>query len=269
MGYWVDEASPDKEDVNLVQEESAPLLFSQKAISTFSFLVNPLLGAILLSINLKILERAIKSVPVILFALIYDIVFIYLFSLASNSRTDPGMIFVPYFSVGGLIMNFYFWPKYIGKETQYRARSIRNPLIISIGLYLLFFISLFPSSIDNKPSVSYLTFGEPEGKLVYNTSNIGANDVRYMRDRLNEMSAIGPNRVSLVFIRKSQGMFELVIPVQSDGWKQQEIVGRAKSIYEYLNGFAPRGPIIVHLTYPDTNVIRLTIDKEIIRTNNY
>ena len=262
MGYWVDEASPDKEDVNLVQDESAPLLFSQKAISSFSFLVNPLLGAILLSINLKILERAIKSVPVILFALIYDIVFIYLFSIASNSHSDPGIITVAYFSLGGLIMNFYFWPKYIGKETQYRSRSIRNPLIISIGTYIIALIYIFPKLIEEKPDASYVMFGEQKGKLYYRRSNLTEKEVLYIRDRLNEFSILGPNRVPEIIIRKSSGTYHLFIPVAPDNWKQQETMNRCKLMHRYLNDFAPLEPIVVHLSNPDMSIILFTIDKE-------
>lgn len=122
---------------NVVEDEEAPLLYSQRAIYLFSAFFSPLFGAILLAINVS--KYADKRG-------VYEIVgfgVACLVGLGVFNSYFPDLhhaISVGANLAGAYALNNFFWNKHIGKTT-YRARDIAVPLVIAcaVTLVLLYF----------------------------------------------------------------------------------------------------------------------------------
>lgn len=135
----IEESKPEfapvvQKDFNSIYEPNTtdlfvrePLYYSQKAIVWFSVLFGAIFGAALLAINLK--ENKSQSFVVALFGLLYWIGVILLVALLPNAGSAFSILLN---GLGGLALSKFFWPKYIGKDVQYRAKPIWIPLIIAI-----------------------------------------------------------------------------------------------------------------------------------------
>jgi hypothetical protein len=111
------------------REEQATPLFSQSAILGFSLFFSPISAGILLSLNLKRLQR--KGIPqVMLFALVFT-----LFQGYVSMKVQTGGIMNLVVNVAGaLIMSELLWKQYIGNRRDHPRRSIIVPLLICIVL---------------------------------------------------------------------------------------------------------------------------------------
>ena len=112
----------------IVQDETAPLLYSKRAIWGFTFFFGALVGSILLTINLD-RNRYKGTLPVLLFGFIASF---GLGFLVTNYIEPQGRLIFIFNGFAALILNELFWNKYIGKETQFRRRSIKVPLAIGL-----------------------------------------------------------------------------------------------------------------------------------------
>ncbi|NBW35654.1 MAG: hypothetical protein EBR30_11690 [Cytophagia bacterium] len=123
---------------NVITDPNAPLFYSKAAISAFSLFFSTVFGAVLLSYNINDTKR--KWI-VISFGVVYTTVSIILLNLI------PQNIFYLLLlnTAGGLALTSTFWDKFIGKETQYRAKPIWKPLIISIIIGILFLLAIIYS----------------------------------------------------------------------------------------------------------------------------
>ncbi|RYG18642.1 MAG: hypothetical protein EOO07_08510 [Chitinophagaceae bacterium] len=111
------------------EDPHAPMYYSQMGIWWFSILFSVLFGAILLSLNLQ--NRRDKWV-VIGFGITYVV---FLFTIVervdANSATLTSLVLN---SIGGAVLQTYFWNKYIGMRTLYRRKSILVPVLIALGI---------------------------------------------------------------------------------------------------------------------------------------
>ena len=113
---------------NVVTDENAPVYYSERAIYMFSTFFSVVFGAVLLSINFRSTESKKGVWEVIAFGVVYTGLQIWFLSMIPR---NSGLTLV--FSMGGaLLMNHFFWKKYIGKDTKYRTKPIWKPLIIGI-----------------------------------------------------------------------------------------------------------------------------------------
>jgi len=103
--YWGKEQQAD--------DESAPLLYSRRAIYAFSFLFSALFGAALMALNLRELKKHEGVVPTISFSIAYLATALWLETLVeSHFHIEvKGGILVS--SVGGWLLQRYLWNKYI------------------------------------------------------------------------------------------------------------------------------------------------------------
>ena len=116
---------------NVVPDENAPAYYSEKAIYMFSAFFSVIFGAVLLSINCRTTETKKGVWEVITFGVVYTGLQLWLLSMMPR---NTGLTLV--FSMGGaLLMNYFFWKKYIGKDTKYRTKPIWKPLIIGIIIF--------------------------------------------------------------------------------------------------------------------------------------
>ena len=45
-------------------------------------------------------------------------------------------------AIGATVLQYFFWPKYIGSETLYRARPIWIPLIVGAAIVIPFIVAM-------------------------------------------------------------------------------------------------------------------------------
>ena len=112
-------------------DENSPTLYSQRVIYTFSILFTVIFGGILFAINLKEVDKKNGIAPVIIFAVIYTALSVYILELINSGL--PGTVVLA--AVGGLVINNLFWNKYIGKNTEYHKKSYTKPLIIALLIF--------------------------------------------------------------------------------------------------------------------------------------
>lgn len=117
---------------NVVTDKSAPEYFSERAIYMFSVFFSVLFGSIVLATNLYKTKSKKGIWQVILFGIVYTGLQLYCLSLIPRNSLLTLVV-----SMGGaLILNYYFWSKFIGKETKYRTKAIWIPLIIGLIIYI-------------------------------------------------------------------------------------------------------------------------------------
>jgi hypothetical protein len=116
---------------NVVTDENAPAYYSERAIYMFSAFFSVIFGAVLLAINCRSTETKKGVWEVIAFGVVYTGLQIWVLSMIPR---NTGLTVVC--SMGGaLLMNHFFWKKYIGKDTKYRTKPIWKPLIIGLIIF--------------------------------------------------------------------------------------------------------------------------------------
>lgn len=121
--YSLLESRPPEKDI--VSDPGAPLLYSKGAINFFSVIFSTLIGAVLLSYNIK--PKKGKWI-VLGFGIIYTIFSILIFKYIRQNRLSVCFLQI----AGGMALTTTFWDKYIGKGIEYRAKPVWIPLIISL-----------------------------------------------------------------------------------------------------------------------------------------
>lgn len=138
-----EQISVNKWKRNVVQDESAPEYYSERAIYMFSILFSMFFGAVLLATNLGQSENKDKIAQVIGFGFGFTALMVLVLSqFASNSGLTLG------FNIVGALILQEFWKRNIGKDTKYRAKSIVKPLIVSLIIVILIFIALVYIGVD-------------------------------------------------------------------------------------------------------------------------
>jgi hypothetical protein len=127
---------------NVVTDTNAPLFYAPNTIWLFTICFGTLAGAILLSIDLYNYRAKNNALYVLLFAIPYNIFTATIFGV--NARLMPVFIVfaVLFNAVGGVVLNNFFWRRYIGKHTQYRAKTYTVPLLICILLMVVSTIAI-------------------------------------------------------------------------------------------------------------------------------
>ncbi len=145
MGYWIDEMEPEKpQDANVVKDPNAPALYSQGAVSGFSAAFTPLFGAVLLFLNFKTLNQREGVVPVLTYGLGSTALVSYFMTLFPSAGKDSMFIFL-FNGICAFAFQYYFWPKYIGKETPYRKRNTLIPFLVGIAVIAIYLVPVFLS----------------------------------------------------------------------------------------------------------------------------
>ncbi len=110
---------------------SVPKLYSPQAIFGFTVFFSIVLGAILLCINLKRLGKIREMNTVILGS------FAYFFGGSLLLAGMAGNVIVSLlFNIGGaLLLNLFFWKKYIG-DIPYERKQVWLPLLICLVIFI-------------------------------------------------------------------------------------------------------------------------------------
>ncbi len=123
-------------DKHSVEDNNAIEIFSQLSIWVFSIAFGVIFGSILLALNMKKLNKPKVSIIVVLFGILYT----GFQFLAINYLDEINFVFKRktflFSGIGALILHYLFWENYIGKEINYRKKSIIKPLIICIVIII-------------------------------------------------------------------------------------------------------------------------------------
>lgn len=123
---------------NVVIDETAPALYSKRTIYWFTVLFSTIFGAVLLALNCRNIGSKKGSLEVLMFGTLYAFFQGFALSLLpKNSILSLG------FSVlGAIILNQYFWKKYIGNDTIYRVNPIWKPLAVGVVISVVVFYAI-------------------------------------------------------------------------------------------------------------------------------
>ncbi|MFW5644769.1 MAG: hypothetical protein ACOCZL_02545 [Bacteroidota bacterium] len=121
-------------DPNIVEDFNAPRLFSLYAIRFFAIIFSTFFGGILLSINLNRLGKKNEIFYVIAFSFLYSIVVYQVITYFPENMTTATLILN---LIGSLILEEFFWKRYIGKHFKFRRQPIGGVLLIGFGISLL------------------------------------------------------------------------------------------------------------------------------------
>lgn len=119
------------------KEPSGPALYSPTLIILFSIFVNPLVGGILLGLNLQRLRRWKPLIGLAVFTVGYFIVSQLVLRWALLSYGPSTFTWLaPFLNLPAVLAYaFWFWPRYVGKQA-FRSRSWLPPLLICLLLGL-------------------------------------------------------------------------------------------------------------------------------------
>ncbi|MDQ4140177.1 MAG: hypothetical protein M3142_06595 [Bacteroidota bacterium] len=124
------------------ETEEVPQLYTPSTILGFSIFFSLLFGGVLLATNIRQIGNRRGSWAVIGFSILYmfiEVVAMYQFKRSSTMSLAFNL-------VGAFILNYYFWPKYVGVQRAYEAKPIWRPLVISILIVLpiIILLTFFP-----------------------------------------------------------------------------------------------------------------------------
>lgn len=114
---------------------TTPKLYSDTAILGFSLFFSTFFASFLLIENLKQVDARKGIIPVILFSISFMVVEYYLINLLPAKANSLSL---PFNLLGGAVLNFYFWRKYI-PHLHYEKKKIWKPLIIGLVLVAVMF----------------------------------------------------------------------------------------------------------------------------------
>ena len=118
--------------------KNLPKLYSKRLILVFSGLFSVLFGTVILLSNLKKSGEKKGMIQVLIFAIIY-VTGMVITIQSMNANTNLAL---PMNIVGALILNEYFWNRYIGKDTEYEKKSWIKPAIVSMCISIPAFLAL-------------------------------------------------------------------------------------------------------------------------------
>jgi len=129
---------------NIVLDEQAPNLYSRKAIYFFTSICSIFYGGTLMFINLRKMKNKQGQIVVAIYSILYGVITVSILSQFERNSLLTGLVSM----LGSFPLYNFFWGKYIGKETEYRAKSVWKPLIIALVL-LAFFAIIIISNIES------------------------------------------------------------------------------------------------------------------------
>ncbi len=118
--------------------EEFPEFYSKRLILIFSGLFSILFGAVLLLSNLKRAGEKKGMFQVLIFVFIYVIGIIYTLDSMQTASNWSVLLNI----LGALILNEYFWNRYLGKDIEYKKKSWIRPAIISMCISVPAFLAL-------------------------------------------------------------------------------------------------------------------------------
>lgn len=121
-------------DPDIVDDFKAPKLYSRYAIRFFAIIFSTLFGGILLAINFNRLGKKREIAFVVVFSLLYSILVYRVTVLKPENAATITLIMN---LLGSLILEEFFWKRYIGRHFKFRKQAITGALMVGFGLSLI------------------------------------------------------------------------------------------------------------------------------------
>jgi len=120
------------QEKELILQESQEIQewYSPAAVLGFSIFLSPLLGALLLSYNLKKANKKNQAIYVILLGILFFAIGIVLLATGNMTRVTSIAIGV----IPALIFIELFWKKHLGYQAEYKRKPIWKALIIVLAI---------------------------------------------------------------------------------------------------------------------------------------
>ena len=128
------------QQVDLLENIIKPPIYSKKAVWAFSFFFTPIFGGILLSQNLKDIDKKKEANIVLLTSIGLTVAIITMLVVF-----DVNNKLITYIcnALGASILSKYFFDKYFPDEVDYDKKKIWKPLIIGISICVAFILFAF------------------------------------------------------------------------------------------------------------------------------
>jgi hypothetical protein len=121
-------------DPNIVDDFNAPRLYSRFSIRFFAILFSTFFGGILMAINFNRLGKKRELIYVLAFSILYSYGVFHATTLSPENTTTITLILN---LLGSLLLEEFFWKRYIGKHFKFRRQSITGALMIGFGISVL------------------------------------------------------------------------------------------------------------------------------------
>lgn len=129
---------------NVVDNENVPVLYSRKAIYFFTVFCSVFFGGTLMFLNLRKMKNKQGQISVAIYSILYGVISWTI--LGQFERNTIATLIVS--MIGSFPLYNFFWEKYVGRETEYKAKSIWIPLTIALIFFALFMI-VYLSNIES------------------------------------------------------------------------------------------------------------------------
>lgn len=130
--------SEEQKQLEQNTQEAVPRLYSKNVIWAFSILFSTIFGTVILMSNLKAINEKRGRLQVLLFGVVFTLG--TAISIGANPATTNYSLFLNI--IGALILNEYFWNRYIGKEALFEKKKWHKPAIISLLISLPFILAV-------------------------------------------------------------------------------------------------------------------------------
>jgi len=127
-------------DPNIVDDFKAPRLYSRYALRFFAVLFSPFFAGILLGINFQRLGKKREIYLSVIFSFAYSIFVFYISGLYPEHMTTITLIMN---LIGSLLLEEFFWNRYIGKHYKFRRQPVGGALMIGFGISFLMLYFMF------------------------------------------------------------------------------------------------------------------------------
>ena len=137
----------DSIEKNIVEDESALALYSRKTVDWTTLIFGIIVGSILMALNFKSVEKKKGIIAVLFFGILYFILEIFIMSFLPDDMASSltNVVRLGLNGLGAYIMHTLIWNKFIGKDFEYRKKSVWLPILIGIIINVLFILLRFNS----------------------------------------------------------------------------------------------------------------------------
>ena len=137
----------DSIEKNIVEDESALALYSRKTVDWTTLIFGIIVGSILMALNFKSVEKKKGIIAVLFFGILYFILEIFIMSFLPDNMASSltNVVRLGLNGLGAYIMHTLIWNKFIGKDFEYRKKTVWLPILIGIIINVLFILLRFNS----------------------------------------------------------------------------------------------------------------------------
>jgi hypothetical protein len=124
----------------IVEDLEAPIMYSRRVIYFFSVFGGALIGSILAAMNMAKIGKRNEALYTVLFGIVFTVILYFVgLRIGSVSSTSYRIAFG---LIAAYCLDYFFWKRFIGYSTFYRARSFWAPVIVVLTTGMLVVIAM-------------------------------------------------------------------------------------------------------------------------------